>query len=183
MSDGSTGSNEKYNRGGLIAFMFSMAFVCLFFIYIVLIHPGIQLDEKVVDPNAKDASGKAIIAFDASKVPEPWVTSPDMIAHGKKVFQTNCAICHGNEGKGDGPSGMGLNPKPRNLVEGKWTQGEGAISHYKVLQNGIPGGSMASFKHFKKADRWALIHFIDSITNNKSKDDPAKVAEFAKTAD
>ncbi len=75
-----------------------------------------------------------------------------------------------------------LNPKPRNLVEGKWTQGEGFIAHFKVLQTGIKGSSMASYAHFKAADRWALVIFIDSITNNKSKDDPAKVAEFAKTA-
>ncbi|MCE2944074.1 MAG: hypothetical protein LW828_05040, partial [Xanthomonadaceae bacterium] len=27
-------------------------------------------------------------------------------------------MCHGNEGKGDGAAGAGLNPKPRNLVEG-----------------------------------------------------------------
>lgn len=91
-------------------------------------------------------------------------------------------MCHGAEGKGDGAAGAGLNPKPRNLVEGKWTQGGGLIAHYQVLQNGIKGTSMAAYAHFKPADRWAVIHFIESITENKSKDDPAKVAEFAKTA-
>lgn len=46
--------------------------------------------------------------------------------------------------------------------------------------NGIPNGSMASFKHLKVADRWAIIHFIESITENKSKDNIAKVADLRK---
>src|SRR5437868_1531453 len=160
-------SREQYNRGGMNAFIFSMVFVGLFFIYIVAIHPGVNLDEKVVDPAAVVA-GTAEPAFDITTVKEPWVKNDQVLAYGKKLFATNCAMCHGNEGKGDGAAGAGLNPKPRNMVEGKWTQGDGVIAHFKVVTNGIPGSSMAAFGHFKAADRWAIIQFIDSITNNKS---------------
>ncbi|MFS4458688.1 c-type cytochrome [Bdellovibrio sp. HCB2-146] len=174
-------NRDEYNRGGMLAFAFCMVFCLAFFIYLVAINKGVDLAENVVDPNAPAAEGAAP-AFDITKVAEPWVSTPEMVTYGKKVFMTNCAMCHGNEGKGDGAAGAALNPKPRNLVEGKWTQGEGVIAHYNVLLNGIKGSSMASYAHFKPADRWAVIHYIDSITNNKSKDDPAKVAEFAKTA-
>ena len=180
MSDHQDPSNH-HNRGGMYAFMFSMVFVFAFFIYIVAIHKGVDLDEKVVDPHAPVAAG-AVKAFDVSQVKEPWVASDDMVAYGKKVFQTNCSMCHGQEGKGDGPAGQGLNPRPRNLVEGKWTQGAGAIAHFKVVTGGIPGTSMASFGHIKVADRWALVQFIQSITQNKGNDTPAQIAEFAKTA-
>lgn len=172
---------DEYNRSGLMAFAFSMVFVLAFFIYIVAVNQGVDLQESVVDPNAPVAEG-AVPAFDITKVSEPWVSSPEMITYGKKFFSTNCAMCHGAEGKGDGAAGAGLNPKPRNLVEGKWTQGGGMISHFKVLQNGIKGTSMAAYGHFKAADRWAVIHYIESITNHKSTDDAAAVAEFAKTA-
>ena len=173
-------NRDHYNRGGLLAFGFSMAFVFVFFIYIVFVNKGVDLGENVVDPNA--VKGPVGPAFDITTVKEPWVSSPELVTYGKKFFMTNCAMCHGNEGKGDGAAGAALNPKPRNFVEGKWTQGEGIIAHYKVLQHGIPGSSMAAFGHFKPADRWAVLQYIESITNNKSKDDPAKVAEFAKTA-
>jgi mono/diheme cytochrome c family protein len=174
-------SREEYNRGGMIAFIFSMAFVFCFFIYIVAIHPGVNLGENVVDPEVVQ-QGPAVPVFDITTVKEPWVPNKDVVTYGAKVFATNCAMCHGNEGKGDGAAGASLNPKPRNFVEGKWTQGPGMTDHFKVVTNGIPGSSMASFAHFKPADRWAVVQFIESITQNKSTDSPEKVAEFAKTA-
>ncbi|MES3038044.1 MAG: cytochrome c [Bdellovibrionota bacterium] len=174
-------NQDQYNRGGMIAFMASMVFVCGFFIYLVVIHPGVNLGENVVDPNAAGA-GPAVPSFDITKVQEPWVETPELLTYGAKLYKTNCAMCHGEQGKGDGPAGAGLNPKPRNLVEGKWTQGPGLVDHFKVVTNGIPGTSMASFAHFKPADRWAIVRFVESITQNKSKDDPKVVAEFAKTA-
>lgn len=174
--------NEKFNRGGLYAFSFSMAFVTAFFLYIVVINRGVDLGENVVDPNAPAAATDQAPAFDIKTIAEPWVPNEQVVAHGKKLFATNCAMCHGAEGKGDGAAGAGLNPKPRNIVEGKWTQGEGMTSHFNVLTNGIKGSSMAAYGHLAAADRWALVQFIESITQNKSKEDAAKVAEFAKTA-
>lgn len=177
----SENSSDPSNRGGFIAFLFSMGFVFVFMLYLVTIHPGVNLDEKVVDPHNL-APGQQTEQFNIEKIAEPWVIDDQIVAYGGKLYQTNCALCHGPEGKGDGPAGAGLNPKPRNLVEGKWTQGEGLVAHFNVVTNGIPGTSMASFKHFKVGDRWALAQYIQSITQNKGNDDPAKVAEFAKTA-
>ncbi|MGZ3774796.1 MAG: c-type cytochrome [Pseudobdellovibrionaceae bacterium] len=174
-------NRDEFNRSGLIAFTFTMVFCFAFFIYLVVINKGVDLGENVVDPNAPKAEAAAP-AFDITTVKEPWVSSPELIAYGKKVFMANCSMCHGNEGKGDGAAGAALNPKPRNFVEGKWTQGEGIMNHFKVLQNGIKGSSMASYAQISSSDRWAVLQFIESITTNKSKDDPAKVAEFAKTA-
>lgn len=168
-------THEPYNKNGLILFIFGTGFVFLFFVYLVVLHPGVKLEENIRDVEvASDGP-----AFDSSKVAEPWMSSAEMIDHGARVFKTNCALCHGNEGKGDGTGGKGLNPPPRDLVEGKWKLGDDSISHFKVITNGSPGTSMAGFAHIPKADRWALVHFIHSITQNKPKnDDPAKLKEF-----
>jgi mono/diheme cytochrome c family protein len=36
-------------------------------------------------------------------------------AKGKTVYTTNCESCHGPAGKGDGPVGAALDPKPRDF--------------------------------------------------------------------
>jgi mono/diheme cytochrome c family protein len=180
-SNSPSNQSDQHNQGGLYAFLFSMVFVFSFMFYLVVIDKGVELDEKVVDPALQ--TGPKEPQFDITKVAEPWKETPEIIAYGKTVFSANCVLCHGQAGKGDGPGGQGLNPRPRNLVEGKWTQGSGLTDHFKVVSNGLPNNSpMVGFKNqIKVADRWALVHFINSITDNKSKEDPAQVAEFAKS--
>ena len=160
-----------------------MAFSLVFFIYVSVVHPGIDLKEIPTQPTEAEltlAGGPP--AVDVSKIADPWISSEDLITHGKKVYANNCAVCHGDSGAGDGAGGKGLNPAPRNLIEGKWKKGGDSVGLFVVLQNGIEGGSMASFAHLPKADRWALVHLIRSWTKNLVKDDPAKVEAFAKTA-
>lgn len=175
---------DQYNKGGLIALVFSVGFCLLFFGYISFIHPGVDLKEIPEEvPGAEQVMATTEEAdVDVSKVTNPWVSSPEMVAHGKKVYATNCALCHGSEGKGDGVAGKALQPPPRNLVEGGWKQGGTSIDLFKTLQTGIPGTSMAPFQHLPTVDRWSLVHFIRSITKDKPADDDAKVEEFAKSA-
>lgn len=178
----STGEpRDEYNRAGMVAFVFSMVFVCAFFLYIVVIHPGVDLKENIRAPEKK---AEIIIAkADVSKVTEPWLPNPEMVKHGASLYSQNCAMCHGAEGKGDGAAGAALNPKPRNLIDGPWKVGGGYIGHFKVLTEGIAGGSMASYKHLKALDRWALVQFVDSITKAKVTEDAAQIADFAKKAE
>lgn len=172
-------NRDQYNHGGMIAFLFSLAFVLVFFIYIIFGMKTVDLNENLQDPKA--ASQVAVVAeVDVTKIAEPWVANEDMVKYGAKVFAQNCAMCHGNEGKGDGPAGAAMNPKPRDLVEGKWKKGGGFIGIFDVVTNGLPGTSMAPYGHLKVVDRWALSQFVNSITQNKVSEDPAKVAEFAK---
>lgn len=39
---------------------------------------------------------------------------------GKAKYDQLCVTCHGATGKGDGPSGAGLNPKPQDHTNGKY---------------------------------------------------------------
>ena len=138
-NNGPGNGSDTYNRGGFIAFIFSMAFSIIFFIYIAVIHPGVDLKEVPTEGAVTSdlAGGAAATKVDVSQVKEPWVANEDMAAHGKTIFQQNCAVCHGHEGRGDGPAGKGLVPPPRNLVEGKWTKGGSSAELFHTVQNGI----------------------------------------------
>lgn len=179
---------DNYNRGGFIAFVGSVIFSLVFMAYVALMHKGIDLKEvqqaqaTATEAGTAAAGGEPADA-DVSKAAKPWESSDDMIAHGRHVFLNNCAMCHGQKGMGDGPAGMSLNPRPRNFVEGKWKQGGRSQDLFKTLVVGVPGSSMVSFKSLPKNDRWALVHYIRSITQNKVPDDAKALEDFAKTAE
>jgi hypothetical protein len=41
----------------------------------------------------------------------------EVAAAGRKVYEKNCAVCHGREGKGDGGAATILTVKPANLTQ------------------------------------------------------------------
>ncbi len=174
------GMREKtqgdHNAGGMVAFVISMAVTFACFIYVVFLSGGVDLKEvKPVETSAANqAAPAAPVKVDISDIKEPWLPNEKMVAHGQAVFKTNCSMCHGEKGLGDGVAGASLNPKPRNLVEGKWKQGGSALQLFATLQTGIKGSSMQGYQaSLPVADRWALVQFIHSITQNKSADSEA----------
>ncbi len=57
----------------------------------------------------------------------------------KEIWQTRCATCHGQGGKGDGPAGAALNPKPRDFTSEEWQKS--VTDDY--IQKIIVGGGQA----------------------------------------
>ena len=119
------------------------------------------------------------VSDDVSTVKDPWVSSDLLIARGKKVYAIACAMCHGPDGKGDGLAGENLNPKPRDLVGGQWKKSGDRLGLFDVITKGLPPSSMAGFMHLPINDRWALVHFVRSISKNKVADDDQQVASKA----
>ena len=181
MSDNQEPDLSQYNKPGLITFVLSMVASFGIIIYVSFFSGGIDLKEMKEKGavEAPAAAPQAEAPIDVTDVKDPWVPSDKMIKAGAQVFKTNCAMCHGPEGKGDGPAGASLNPKPRNFVEGKWKKGGTRLGIFGVIQNGLEGSSMVSFKHLPVNQRWALVHFIRSITQNKVPDKDADVAAKA----
>ena len=179
-------NSDTYNKGGMIAFVFCMVFSLSFFVWVSFLHPGVDLGEVKASTEAKGVEAKSAIAaekVDVSAISKPWEYSDELSAHGKQVYKNNCAVCHGSDGLGDGPAGKALVPPPRNFKEGKWTVGGDRVSLFTTISKGIEGTSMAAFGHLPKIDRWAVVHFIRSITQNKVSDNAADVEAFAASAE
>jgi len=169
-----------YNKSGLIVLLSSVFFSFIWFAWLIFFASPGDIAELKDQGSMASASGKSTI--DISKITNPWLYSEDLVTHGSQVYQVYCASCHGKGGKGDGLAAAGLKPPPRDLVAGEWLQGGSSIELYKTLVQGVEGTSMVSFSYIPKKDRWALVHYIRSITDNKIEDDMEKLEEFAKTA-
>jgi cytochrome c oxidase subunit 4 len=98
-----------------------------------------------------------------AKFKRPWVASPDLIAHGKEIFEAQCTPCHGPQGFGDGPAAASLNPHPRNFhaPASEWTNGRKITDIFGTLTHGL--GPMPSFAALPVVDRWAVGQYVQSL--------------------
>ncbi|MBI1733804.1 MAG: cytochrome c [Candidatus Rokubacteria bacterium] len=83
---------------------------------------------------------------------------------GKKSVETNCASCHGPQGKGDGPAAAALNPRPANWQSDKLKKETDGELFWKVT-NGR--GPMPPWKHLPEKERWQIVNYIRQLQGVK----------------
>jgi mono/diheme cytochrome c family protein len=54
------------------------------------------------------------------------------------LLSDRCAVCHGDEGKGDGPGAANLDPKPKDFHNAKWQK---SVSDPTLTKAIIEGGA------------------------------------------
>ncbi len=86
------------------------------------------------------------------------------IATGRATYEEKCVPCHGESGKGDGPVGITLNPRPADLTQhaipGVHTDGQ----LFGWITNGFPGSVMPPFRQaLSDEDRWNVVNFIRTL--------------------
>lgn len=101
---------------------------------------------------------------------------------GKQLYSTICASCHGNDGKGDGPAGAALNPKPRNFHETEgWKNGRKFTELYNTLQKGILTSGMPAYDYMPAMDRVAIISYVQTFMPEPPVDTPDELAKLDQT--
>lgn len=86
----------------------------------------------------------------------------DAAGKGGEIFKTNCEMCHGPQGHGDGPAGQALDPKPRNLVELQPKVGDDFL--FWRIREGKPGTSMVAWKGILSDEQiWQVVVFIRTL--------------------
>lgn len=80
------------------------------------------------------------------------------LERGREIYESSCLKCHGEEGRGDGPSAT--NPvdfREEFVVE----LSDGEI--FYLITNGVEGADMWAFNFLDEDQRWHLVNYIRSL--------------------
>jgi mono/diheme cytochrome c family protein len=97
---------------------------------------------------------------DAVDRPNPVPADDASIQRGREAFSQNCAVCHGQGARGDGPAAAAMKPGPADLVKRAEQHSDGDF-HWKISTG---NGPMPGFEG-RLSDNliWDTINFINSL--------------------
>lgn len=129
-----------------ILFVSLLALIC-----IVLVYAVFQKDRPWVVPE------------EIKKLKNPIAPTESTLMAARGIYMDECAECHGEHGKGDGPKAMMHTPAPADLTDAgqmnKVTDGE---IFYQISEGRKP---MPSFKkRLTEEQRWGLVLFVRSFS-------------------
>ncbi|MFQ5942421.1 MAG: c-type cytochrome [Anaerolineales bacterium] len=105
-------------------------------------------------------AGAHDVPEEAAAVPNPFAEDEESTALGAELYATNCALCHGETGEGDGPASSGLEKTPADLHEGH-VQGLSDGALFYIISHGKPETPMLAWEDVLEEDeRWHVVNFL-----------------------
>ena len=105
-------------------------------------------------------------------LPTPPPATSELLARGKQLYvKAKCWECHGDTGRGDGPSADQLKDdlkfpiRPADFTKGQFKGGSDVTDIYRTMTLGLDGTPMPSFADsMNEAERWAISYFVLSFS-------------------
>jgi mono/diheme cytochrome c family protein len=103
---------------------------------------------------------RMVMPESARQARNPLTANTESLREARLHFADHCAICHGNDGRGDTPVGKGLYPKPPDLrLQETQNLSDGEL--FWIIENGVRFTGMPGFGTPGAADdSWKLVLFI-----------------------
>ena len=91
----------------------------------------------------------------------PLKSTPEDLAKGRDLYAVDCAPCHGDNGKGEGPVAHLLKTKPKDLIGGVSKDLPDGYIYGTIRDGGI---AMPSYNDAMSAhERWQVVLFVRSL--------------------
>lgn len=103
---------------------------------------------------------------EAAALKNPVKPTPQSIAAGKKLYDTQCVTCHGGSGKGDGKLAASITtgPKPSDLTDASWKHGSTDGEIFTLIRDGSKGTGMRGYAaRMKPDDIWNVVNYLRTL--------------------
>lgn len=99
-------------------------------------------------------------------------SAPVSLENGRLLYMSNCKICHGIEGRGDGLLASQLDPKPAVLADPQLTGDKFSkpFDNFQIINVGIANTAMVGWAdQLSEKELWDLTYFIRAFSNENVK--------------
>ena len=133
---------------------------------------GIEKDLRAVALHIGQKSGEDVIPQLAQQIKDRLIATYKIVTHpkvlpsletAKAVYDQNCAQCHGETGRGDGPAAETMQPKepkPANFLDPDLMSGLSAFKAFNTTSFGIQGTGMPNFSALSEEARWEVGFYV-----------------------
>ena len=143
--------------------LFSMDVIKLDWIGFMEIQPSFSAQEKPLPVPARSIPVDGPAFIPNLGAPNNPIPADDVsISRGQTLFATNCVMCHGATGEGNGSISALLANKPANLTS-IITQSKQDGALFLTITNGVDGRMPPMVENLTVRDRWDVINYIRTL--------------------
>lgn len=101
---------------------------------------------------------------EALKLRNPVRSDAPALAAGKRLYDAQCASCHGLTGLGDGKMGVALTPRPSNLVDPEWKYGDTDGHLFVIIRDGVRQTAMRAYgARMSPTEIWQIVTYVRTL--------------------
>ena len=134
-----------------------LVLVCAF-----LLLPFHSISQDPAKPTGEKPASDSKPAPETVKAENPVKPTPTSLASGKKKYSTECEMCHGKEGAGDGDLAADMHLKLRDYRDPAALKDLTDGDIYSIINNGK--GQMTGEEGRLKPDQiWDVVNYVRSL--------------------
>jgi mono/diheme cytochrome c family protein len=131
--------------------------------FLFLLLPLYAFPQDLSKPPDDKAAADSKTSPKAAKLVNPVKPTPSSLAFGKKVYASDCAMCHGKEGAGAGDLAADMHLMLRDYRDPASLKDLTDAEIYSIISNG-KGQMTGEAGRTKPVHIWDLVNYIRSLS-------------------
>ena len=146
-----------------VLLLFTMDVIKIDWVTFMEIQPSFDAQEDPLPVPARSIPVDGPVSIPNMGAPVNPVPADEVsLSRGRTLFTTNCVMCHGTTGEGNGQIAALLANKPANLTS-LVTQSKSDGALFLTITNGVTGRMPPMVENLTVRDRWDVVNYIRTL--------------------